>query len=50
VSLKIKLSKTALAKLAKALKAGKVKVTITVVAADAAGNKRTGSRVVTIKR
>jgi Calx-beta domain len=48
--LKIKLSKTALAKLAQALNAGKVRVTITVVAADAAGNKRTGSRVVTVKR
>jgi hypothetical protein len=48
--LKLKLSKKALAKLAKVLKRGKAKVTISVVASDAAGNKRTVARAITVKQ
>jgi hypothetical protein len=47
--LKVKLSKKALAKLAKVLKRGRAKVTISVVASDAAGNKRTVTRAITVK-
>ena len=47
---KLKLSKKALKKLAKLLKAGKAKVTVTVVASDLAGNKGTASRAVTVRR
>jgi hypothetical protein len=49
VTIKVKLSKKALAKLTKALKSGKAKVTFTVVAADSAGNKRKVARSVTVK-
>jgi hypothetical protein len=48
--LKVKLSKKALAKLAKVLKSGKVTITISVVAADAAGNKRSAARSITVQR
>ena len=50
ITVNVKLSKKALAQLVKALKKGKVKVTLTVVAKDAAGNAGKGSRVVMAKR
>jgi hypothetical protein len=49
-SVKVKLAKKALKKLAKLLKGGKAKVTVTVVAADLAGNKGTAARTVTVRR
>lgn len=48
--LRIKLSKQALAKLAKLLKGGKAQLTLAVVASDAAGNKSRGARNVTVRR
>jgi len=48
--LKLKLSKYALAKLRRAMSAGKAKVILSVSAADAAGNRTAGSRRVTVKR
>jgi hypothetical protein len=48
--IKVKLSKKVLAKLAKVLKNGKVAVTVTVVARDAAGNQSKASRPITIRR
>ena len=50
VKLKLKLSKKARAKLRKAMKRGKAKVVLSVTATDAAGNRTTGSRRVTVKR
>jgi hypothetical protein len=50
VTVKVKLSKKTLAKLVKALKNGKAKVTISVVAKDATGNAGKASRAVTVKR
>jgi hypothetical protein len=49
-TLKVKLSKRTLAKLAKLMKKGKATIVVTVVAKDAAGNKRSVSRTITIKR
>jgi hypothetical protein len=49
VNVKVKLTKKSLAQLTKALKRGKAKVTITVVAADAARNATKASRVVTAR-
>jgi hypothetical protein len=48
--IRIKLSRTALAKLKKAMKGGKAKVVLSVSAADAAGNKTSASRTITVKR
>jgi len=48
--LKVKLSKQALAKLAKLVKSGKVNVTVSVVASDAAGNTSKVARAVTVRR
>ena len=48
--IKLKLSKTALAKLRKAMKGGKAKVVLSASAADAAGNRVAASRSVTVKR
>lgn len=48
-ALKVRISKKALAKLAKSLKRGKAKVTIRVSATDAAGNKTVAKRVLTVK-
>ncbi len=48
--LKIKLRKKALAKLRKAMKHRKAKVILSVRAVDAAGNRTTASRRVTVKR
>jgi hypothetical protein len=50
VKIKLKLSKKARAKLRKAMKRGKAKVVLSVTATDAAGNRTTGSRRVTVKR
>ncbi|HEX4733751.1 MAG TPA: Calx-beta domain-containing protein [Thermoleophilaceae bacterium] len=47
--LKLKLSKKTLAKLAKLLKKGKAKITVTIVAADAAGNATSISRTITVR-
>src|SRR3954454_10389945 len=47
--IKIKLSKKVLAKLTKALKHGKTKVSIAVLARDAAGNQSKGSRAITVR-
>jgi hypothetical protein len=47
---KLKLRKKALLKLRKAMKRGKVKVVLSVRAADPAGNRATASRKVTVKR
>jgi Calx-beta domain len=49
VTVKVKLSKKALARLTKALKRGTAKVTIAVVAADAARNATKASRIVTAR-
>jgi Calx-beta domain len=49
VTIKVKLTKKALAQLTKALKRGKAKVTISVVATDAARNSRKASRTITVK-
>jgi hypothetical protein len=49
VTVKVKLSKKAIAALTKAMKRGKVKVTLSVVAADVAHNASKGSRAVTAK-
>jgi hypothetical protein len=46
----VKLSKKALAKLAKALRRGRAKTVISVTATDAAGNKTTASRAITVRR
>jgi hypothetical protein len=48
--IKLKLSKTALAKLRKAMKGGKAKVVLSASAADTAGNRTAASRSVTVKR
>jgi hypothetical protein len=50
VRMKVKLSKKALAKLRKAMKSGKAKVIVSVKAVDAASNRTTASRRVTVKR
>jgi hypothetical protein len=50
VKMKLKLSKTALVKLRKAMKGGKAKVVLSVKAADAAGNTAAASRRVLAKR
>ena len=50
VKIKLKLSKKKLAKLRKAMKHGKAKVILSVRAVDAAGNRTTASRKVTVKR
>ena len=47
--IKLKLSRKALAKLRKAMKAGRAKVVLSVRAADAAGNRAAASRKVTAK-
>ena len=49
-TIKVKLSKRALARLAKLLKGGKAKMVVTVVATDLAGNKGRASRAVTVRR
>jgi hypothetical protein len=48
-AVKVKLSKKALAKLAKAMRHGKAKVTISVVAKDAAGNAGNAARTFTVR-
>jgi hypothetical protein len=48
--IRIKLSRTALARLNKAMKGGKAKVVLSVSAADAAGNRASASRTITVKR
>jgi hypothetical protein len=48
--IRVKLSRKALAKLNKAMKGGKAKVVLSVSAADAAGNKASASRTITVKR
>jgi hypothetical protein len=48
--IRIKLSRTALARLNKAMKGGKAKVILSVSAADAAGNRASASRTITVKR
>jgi hypothetical protein len=50
VKMKVKLSKKALAKLRKAMKGGRAKVIVSVRAVDAASNRTTTSRKVTVKR
>jgi hypothetical protein len=50
VKIKVKLSRKALARLRKAMKHGKAKVILSVRAVDAAGNRTTASRRVTVKR
>jgi hypothetical protein len=49
VMIKVKLSKKALAQLTRAMKKGKAKVTLSVVAADGAGNKGKAARAVTAR-
>jgi methionine-rich copper-binding protein CopC len=49
-TIKIKLSKKVLAKLAKTLKKGKVTVTVSVIARDGAGNQGKASRSITVRR
>ena len=49
-NLKVKLSKKACRRLRTAIKHGKAKVTLTVKAADGAGNKTARTRRVTVKR
>jgi hypothetical protein len=48
--LKIRLSKKSLAKLAKVLNGGKAKITVTVVARDAAGNVGKAARAISVRR
>jgi hypothetical protein len=48
--IRVKLSRTALAKLRRAMKRGKAKVVFSVSAVDAAGNKGAASRTITVKR
>ena len=48
--IRVKLSRTALAKLRRAMKGGKAKVVLSVSAVDAAGNKAAASRTITVKR
>jgi hypothetical protein len=50
VKMKVKLSRKALARLRKAMKHGKAKVILSVRAADAAGNRTTAFRKITVKR
>ena len=49
VQLKLKLSKKTLAKLAKLLNKGKTKITVTIVASDAARNATSISRTITVR-
>jgi hypothetical protein len=49
VTIKVKLSKKAIAKLSKVLANGKVKITLIVTGTDAAGNKATIRRTITIR-
>jgi Calx-beta domain-containing protein len=49
-TIKVKLSHKMLAKLTKLIRRGKLGVTISVVASDAAGNKGTATRAITMKR
>jgi hypothetical protein len=48
--IRVKLSRTALAKLRRAMKRGKATVVLSVRAADAAGNRSAASRTITVKR
>jgi Calx-beta domain len=48
--IRLKLSKTALAKLRRAMKGGKASVVLSVSAVDAAGNRSAASRTITVKR